>query len=227
MEIEKPHTKIKTSSVPVDEAYDSEPWWYDLRGFMILTFAYRSTLPSQIRLFEKNIGQRHLEVAIGSGTLFNIIWKWHKLRGHQGESIVGFDYAPSMLAGARKRFQNESKIELVQADAAKLDMPSNSFDSANIANAIHCLPDLPGSLQQLHRVLKPNGTLAGNCLLYPKGNSMLDRLSTWINNWGIKKGILYRPYHAVEIQQLLKENGFQIVYEKMSGNCYDFVAAKS
>ena len=42
-------------------AYKSEPWWYDLRGFFILTFAYNSTLPSQLRFFGPNYGPRHME----------------------------------------------------------------------------------------------------------------------------------------------------------------------
>jgi ubiquinone/menaquinone biosynthesis C-methylase UbiE len=140
--------------------------------------------------------------------------------------IVGFDYAPSMLAGAKKRFKKYKNIELHQADAAKLQFESASFDTANIANAIHCLPDIENSIKEMYRVLKTGGTLAGNCLLYPKGNSFLDGISNRINNWGMKKGILHRPYQAQEIKDLLTKQGFKITYEKISGNCYDFIATK-
>lgn len=215
------------SKVSVDEAYSSEPWWYDVRGFLILTFAYRSTLPAQIRLFGNNIGKKHLEVAIGSGTLFDLILKAKRLRGKQMESqVVGFDYAPSMLAGAKKRFKKHKNIELHQADAAALPFDNASFDTANIANAIHCLPDIESSIQEMYRVLKPGGTLAGNCLLYPKGSTFLDSVSNRINDWGMKKGILHRPYRAQEVKSLLIKYGFQIKYEKIIGNCYDFVAVK-
>ena len=37
-------------------AYRSDPWWYDVRGFFILTFAYNSTLPGQMRFFGANFG---------------------------------------------------------------------------------------------------------------------------------------------------------------------------
>jgi ubiquinone/menaquinone biosynthesis C-methylase UbiE len=216
--------KIK---VPVDQAYDSEPWWYDGRGFLILTFAYRSTLPRQIRLFGHNMGSHHLEAAIGSGTLFELILKWRKWKGLAEPSIVGFDYAPRMLEGARRRFQGDSKIQLVQADAAHLIFEDDQFDTLNIANAIHCLPEVYQSFMEFHRVLKPGGTLAGNCLLYPRGSGFMDRLSTWINNWGIKKGILNRPYTALEIKKLLAQTGFEIVSESVTGNCFDFVARKA
>ena len=36
-------TKGKTRD-EIAEAYSSEPWWYDIRGFFILTFAYNSTI---------------------------------------------------------------------------------------------------------------------------------------------------------------------------------------
>ena len=52
----------------IAEAYRSAPWWYDLRGFLILTFAYNSSLPRQVRFFGRNLGPRHIEIACGTGT---------------------------------------------------------------------------------------------------------------------------------------------------------------
>jgi ubiquinone/menaquinone biosynthesis C-methylase UbiE len=210
----------------VDEAYSSEPWWYDIRGFFILTFAYRSTLPAQVRLFSKNMGVKHLEAAIGTGTLFEIIMKWRRLRRMPEAKIVGYDYADRMLAGAKKRFANEPEISLLRADAANLEFHDCAFDTINIANAIHCFPEIEKSLREAFRVLRPGGTLAANCLLYPKGNSILDRLARRINNWGMKKGILHSPQRQSDIQDVLKRVGFEITYERTSGNCYEFIARK-
>ena len=79
--------------ISINQAYSSEPWYYDARGFLILTFAYRSTLPSQIRLFAQNVGAHHLEVTIGSETLFDLVLKWRKWKGLPEAQIVGFDCA--------------------------------------------------------------------------------------------------------------------------------------
>lgn len=224
--LEPKNEKFKKPTV--EEAYASEPWWYDLRGFFILTFAYRSTLPAQMRLFSKNIGAHHLEAAIGSGTLFEMILKWRKLKGYDNTTpqIVGFDYAGDMLAGARHRFKNYPNIQLYKADAAALPFISLSFDTLNIANAIHCLPEIQKSFFEFHRVLKVGGTMTGNCLLYPKGNGLLTRLANAINDWGAKKGILNKPYTIEEIRTLIYETGFNVEYEKITGNCYDFIARK-
>lgn len=211
----------------IEKAYSSHAWWYDLRGFLILTFAYRSTLPSQVRFFAGNIGARHLEAAIGTGTLFDFVMKWRKFKRSPKAQIIGFDYAPRMLEGAKSRFKNEAEIELELADVNHLKYSDNSFDTANIANALHCFPDMKAGIQEIHRVLRPGGTLAGNVLLYPKGTLFLDRIATQINQWGIKKGILFRPYTQAEVQKTLQESKFKIVHERVAGNCYEFVAQKT
>ncbi len=224
--LEKKILPSKEKLEKIDEAYSSDPWWYDLRGFLILTFAYRTTLPSQIRLFAKNMGSTHLEAAIGTGTLFEMILNWRRRKGLAKIKIVGFDYAERMLMGARIRFEKEPQVELLRADAACLPFANNSFATACIANAIHCLPDVAGSFKELQRVLQPKGSLTGNCLLEPKGHSFLDGIARRINVWGMKKGILHRPYHEKEVLELLTQAGFQVSHSEIKGNCLNFVATK-
>ena len=74
-------------------AYKSEPWWYDVRGFFILTFAYNSTLGQQLRFFGANFGPRHIEVACGTGTLLELILRWRRWKKLPPTQIVGIDYA--------------------------------------------------------------------------------------------------------------------------------------
>lgn len=211
----------------INKAYDSEPWWYDVRGFLILKFAYRSSLISQLRLFSKNMGPQHLEVAIGSGSLFDLILKWRKLtRQPQAQNITAFDYAERMLAGAYRKFKNMKNIKLTLADAAAMPFANDSFDSVNVANAIHCLPEIERSLAEIHRVLKPKGLFAANVLLEPKGQTLMDKISRRINTWGIRKGILHRPYSEAEVEELLENAGFVLKYKNIKGNCFDFVAEK-
>lgn len=211
----------------IEKAYDSPPIWYDIRGFFVLTFAYRSTLWAQIGLFGNNIGPRHLEGAIGSGTLFGIILAWKKITGHRIDAeIVGFDYAPSMLAGAIRRFKATPGIRLIQADVAALDLPDGYFDTANVANAIHCFPDVAGGLREMCRVLKPGGRLAVNVLLYPRGIQPFKWISEKINAWAIRKGILYTPYEQADIRSRIINAGFDIEFEEVAGNTFNVIATK-
>lgn len=208
-------------------AYDSPPLWYDVRGFLILTFAYNSTLGRQIRFFGPNFGPKHIEIACGTGTLLELTLRWRKRKGLPDVEIVGVDYAEPMLAGARRRFAKQANIELCHADAANLPYPDNHFDTANIANAVHCFPDVDGALRDIHRVLKPGGMLAANVLLYPRGNGPFDRIAKRINRWGTRKGILHTPYQKDDIRERIIRSGFGIVMEDVSGNCYELKARKT
>ncbi len=210
----------------IAEAYSSEPWWYDLRGFFILTFAYNSTIGTQLRFFGPNFGPEHLEVACGTGTLLEMILRWRRWKGLPKVKITGIDYAPSMLAGARKRFAKNPQVQVQHADAAQLPFPDNTFDTANIANSIHCFPTVDGALRDILRVLKPGGTLAANVLLYPTGWAPLRWIAQKINDWGIRKGILYSPFEQHVIRQKMLDAGYEVASEFKAGNTYNVIVRK-
>src|SRR5437868_7637290 len=220
---EAPHGKTRDE---IAAAYSSPPWWYDLRGFFILTFAYNSTLTHQLRFFAPNFGPRHVEVACGTGTLLELVLRWRKWKRLPAVDVVGVDYAESMLAGARHRFAGQPNIELRHADVAALPFPDGSFDTANIPNSVHCFPDVDAALRGVFRVLKPGGTLAANVLLYPRTIQPFRAIAERIDDWGIRKGILYTPYHREEVRQRLTAAGFELVSERVTGNCYDVIARK-
>ena len=220
---------MKTAAKTRDEiaaAYDSPPWWYDLRGFFILTFAYNSTLTHQLRFFGPNFGPRHLEVACGTGTLLELVLRWRRWKGLPAGQVIGIDYAEPMLAGAVRRFAGRTDIELRHADVSALPYADSTFDTANIANALHCFPDVDGALRDVHRVLKPGGTLATNVLLFPRGRWPFTPIAQRLDAWGMRKGILHTPYERDEIRRRIVESGFNPVREGQSGNCYDVLARK-
>lgn len=218
-----PKTKTRDE---IAAAYISEPWWYDVRGFFILTFAYNSTLWGQLAFFSRNFGARHLEVACGTGTLLELVLKWRAFRRLPQPHIIGVDYAESMLAGAMHRFRHNPGIELMHADAAAMPFEPGSFDTVNVANAVHCFPDVRGALADCLRVLRPGGTLAANVLLYPQGWFPFRQIAQGINDWGVRKGILVTPYHHAQVVALIREAGFEIVENKVSGNCANILARR-
>lgn len=207
-------------------AYKSEPWWYDVRGFFILTFAYNSTLWQQLRFFGPNFGPQHLEMACGTGTLLELILRWRRWKKLPISQITGVDYAESMLAGAVHRFRKWPNMSFRHADAAAMPFADGSFDTANIANSVHCFPDVDAALRGMFRVLKPGGTLAANVLLYPRGFAPLRYIANRINDWGIRKGILYTPYQQQDIRARFMAAGFELRSESVSGNCYNLLVAK-
>lgn len=207
-------------------AYKSEPWWYDVRGFFILTFAFNNTLWQQLRFFGPNFGPNHIEVACGTGSLLELVLRWRRWKKLPIAEITAVDYAESMLAGAVHRFRKQPPVKFRHADAADLPFPAATFDTANIANSVHCFPDVDGALREVFRVLKPGGTIAANVLLYPRGISPLRHIATRINDWGMRRGILYTPYQREDIRARIVAAGFVLREESISGNCYYVLAAK-
>jgi len=214
------------SKEEIAQAYVSEPWWYDVRGFFILTFAYNSTLFEQLRFFGRNFGARHLELACGTGTLLELMLRWRRWKRLPAVHIVGVDYAESMLAGAMRRFAGNSDVELQHGDAAALPFSNDYFDTVNIANAVHCFPEVDAAFSDVFRVLKPAGILAANVLLNPRGPWPLRPIAERINRWGIRKGILYKVYEQQDIRNRLTAAGFVIDTEAVSGNCLNISAHK-
>lgn len=210
----------------IAQAYDSPSWWYDVRGFFILTFAYQNNLWDQIRFFAENIREKHLEVAIGSGTLFKMILGYLRFKGRALPLTVGMDYAPPMLAGAYRRFKDQRNICLYKASVTELPETDETFRTVNIANAFHCFPDPAAALREIHRVLVPGGTLAMNVILYPKKTGFFSRVAQAINQWGKRKGILFSPYTTDEVRSLLANAGFVIKEEHIKGNCHFVVAER-
>lgn len=219
-------TLSKEQLQKISLAYDSDPWWYDIRGFCILTLSYRVSLLNQIRFFARNISDNHLEVAIGSGSLFSLILQYLALNKRRPKHIVAFDYAESMLAGAIKKFATNPHIDLSVADVTSLPFADSQFDSTSVANAIHCFADLNAALKELNRTLKPNGTFACNVLLHPRGPRPMRWIANQINRWGIKKGILVTPYNADEFLTRLQTAGFHIKMREISGNSMNVVATR-
>lgn len=223
-ELESPMGLAPLELDRIARAYTAPPWWYDLRGFLILTFSYRSTLWRQVRFFARHMAARHLEVAIGSGTLLALILRWRAFRKQPAARITGFDYADAMIAGAFRRFRGRSEITLDRADAGQLPYRDASFQSASIANAFHCLPDPDRALRELARVLRPGGKLAMNVLLFPRGIRPLRWLAARINAWGQRKGILHTPYELADVIARLAAAGFTPTEIQVQGNCCHLLA---
>lgn len=210
----------------LSKAYASPTWWYDVRGFFILKLSYNDSLLKQVAFFAKNTHGHHMEAAVGTGTLTMMIDMYNRFIRRKGRMKgIGFDYSVDMLSGAKTKLQN-SHFEIIWADAADLKFDEGTFDSINLANALHCLPELEKSLKEFYRVLKSGGTFYSNVLLFPDEKKFLGRIAHRICDWGMKKGILYTPYNKEDILQRMTEAGFKIQEASRSGNSLNIVAMK-
>jgi ubiquinone/menaquinone biosynthesis C-methylase UbiE len=214
----------------VHHAYSAPTWWYDFRGFFILLFAHRTSLWSLIRFFARNISDHHLEVPVGSGTLFYLTLLLHRRRTKTSAALephlTAVDYSETMVAGCRRWLRKFPRARCLVADVSQLDFPDNHFKSINVPNGIHCFPSEKKALAELHRVLQHGCKLAANVVLHPRGNRWMNAITQRIYRSAIGSGLLVKAYHVDEIRALVRDAGFEIEEEFTNGNTYHFVATK-
>jgi SAM-dependent methyltransferase len=78
-------------------------------------------------------------------------------------SLVGVDVSPTSLAELQHRLNlhggEQTKLILANPDTTRLRLPSASFDYIHCSGVLHHIPDLPGTLRELRRLLRPDGSM--------------------------------------------------------------------
>lgn len=149
--------KSQSARVPQHEAaalYDRLAWIYDLWGHLTESKARDRVLD----LARLRNGQQVLEVAVGTGLLFERL-----VRGNPDGRNVGIDLSAGMLAKAERRLRKArlSNYQLSVGDATAIEQRDASFDVV-LNNYMFDLLDedtWDDVLDEFHRVLRPGGVV--------------------------------------------------------------------
>jgi demethylmenaquinone methyltransferase/2-methoxy-6-polyprenyl-1,4-benzoquinol methylase len=102
--------------------------------------------------------QRTLDVAAGTAAVAIEL-----ARRGPGRTVVGVDQSPEMLAAGRERVAREGlegRIELREARAEALPFAEGEFDALTFTYLLRYVDDVPATLGELVRVVRPGGTVA-------------------------------------------------------------------
>jgi demethylmenaquinone methyltransferase / 2-methoxy-6-polyprenyl-1,4-benzoquinol methylase len=107
-------------------------------------------------------GARVLDLCCGTGDLAITIAREYNAY------VIGADFAHSMLTRARKKSASLRSptlpqlrpIQFIEADALRLPFADASFDLVTTAFGFRNLANYEAGLREIHRVLKPGGTIA-------------------------------------------------------------------
>ncbi|GGK88336.1 class I SAM-dependent methyltransferase [Rufibacter glacialis] len=108
--------------------------------------------PSTLALIPEVKGKAILDAACGPG-------KYAEILLGQGAHVTGFDISPKMVEIARKRNQGAGTFFVHDLATPFDQLADNSFDIVLCALALHYIPDWTLTIQEFHRVLKPEGYL--------------------------------------------------------------------
>ena len=109
------------------------------------------------RLMKVEEGQKALDVCCGTGDWTIALCEEVGPNGH----VTGLDFSQNMLSVARHKLEQlEIKnVDLDHADAMNMPYPDNTFDRVSIGFGLRNVPDYLKVLKEMHRVLKPGGTV--------------------------------------------------------------------
>lgn len=151
-------------------AYDQLNDWLSLGQHRIWKqMAVKWSRPSQ--------GEMCLDVCCGSGDLARLLAKQVGASG----KVYGLDFSSAQLEVARQRTADSflaPAITWIEGDALHLPFEDNFFDAATMGYGLRNVTDIPASLKELHRVLKPQARAAILDFHRP-GNSQLRQFQQW------------------------------------------------
>jgi demethylmenaquinone methyltransferase / 2-methoxy-6-polyprenyl-1,4-benzoquinol methylase len=122
-------------------SFGQDPGW---RSFLV------SRIPAEAR--------RVLDVASGTAAVAIEL-----VRSDPERTVVGVDQSPEMLAAGRERVAHarlSDRIELREARAEELPFADGEFDAVTFTYLLRYVDDVPATLRELVRVVRPGGTVA-------------------------------------------------------------------
>lgn len=93
-----------------------------------------------------------VEFGCGTGYFTRVIAK-------NAKHVTATDISPNMLAVARSNLKDLGNISFQAENSEATSLPSETFDTALMANMLHTLDDPLKALKECYRVLKKGGTL--------------------------------------------------------------------
>lgn len=142
---------------------------------------------------------RALEIGCGNGSGTRIIKKWFS-----PANMVGIDLDAKMIEIAQRRNRDQTVTYQVM-DASSLDFQDGTFDAVFDFGMIHHIPNWQDCIQEIKRVLKPNGEV------------ILEELSIDSFSQGLGRAgryLLAHPYREMfstrQFTNFMLETGFEI-----------------
>lgn len=129
-----------------------------------------------------------LDICCGSGDLAMRLAQTVGISG----KVVGLDFAQEMLDDASARdsvlaaYWERAPIDWVKGDAQELPFDDSLFDAVTIGYGLRNVADIPRTLSEVHRVLRPGGKVA----VLDFNNNGSDSASDAVQGWALENVVV-------------------------------------
>jgi demethylmenaquinone methyltransferase/2-methoxy-6-polyprenyl-1,4-benzoquinol methylase len=157
-------------------------------------------------------GETVLEIGFGPG---HCLKRLAEAVGRTGK-VYGVDISSGMVEVTRRRLnkaQLMDRVELYCADATNLPYGDSTFDATFMSFTLELFdtPEIPRLLEDIKRVLKPEGRIGIVSMSKKNEESLLLRLYEWTH----RKWPEYVDCRPIRLEQSLRDAGYEIrKYEK-------------
>ena len=215
----------------IQGVFDSVARRYDLMNDLISFGSHRVVKRIAVESTGLRSGEHALDVAGGTGDMSRLL---AKAVGSLG-SVTVLDINESMVQVGRDRAMDSPggyRINQVVGDAETMPFKTGYFDAVTIAFGIRNVTDKVQALCELHRVLKPSGTLTILEFSRPPSALLASMVSVYQHSWSLLGQLVVgdsRPYQylAESIEKhpsqgtlalMLEDGGFRNVkYDNLLG----------
>lgn len=124
----------------------------------LMNLGNRQIVETAVALLEIQPQHRVLEIGFGGGAGLARL-----AEQVQSGVVMGVDFSADMVRRAERRFRKEiaaGRMEVQLGDVSQLPYPDESFDRGLTVNTIYFWPDALKGLEEIRRVLKPQGRVA-------------------------------------------------------------------
>ncbi len=149
-----PYKDSRSKKEQVTEMFDNVSYKYDFLN-RLLTFGidvrWRKLV---VKTVAKNNPKQLLDIATGTGDFAIMLSKL------KPKKIIGLDLSQGMLNVGIEKVKKKNLghlIDMIQGDSENLPFQDNSFDAITVGFGVRNFENLDKGLQEIYRVLKPNG----------------------------------------------------------------------
>lgn len=154
----------KKNPLSIKDLFDNISLKYDFMNNLMSFSLHKNIKKHAVRELEYKDNLKILDLCTGTGDIAILLAKKYK-----NSHILGLDFSEKMLEIADDKSKNLHNIEFKKVNINNLPFEENSFDICFISFGLRNLPDINLAINNLEKILKPDGTLSILDLGKPKG----------------------------------------------------------